>query len=132
MVTSPCPMEMFRVSPPTHCLCFTFSFQSGVGRSPDDSPGRSIPVREPTPKSRAYARILSGPSLLPIVQKYTSQDSASPPNRSSYPWPVFFQQLKTLSPNSSFPVHSTAWVSGMVPPSTIAVVMTILNVDPGG
>ena len=69
IVTSPWPMEMFSVSPPTHWRVLHLFLPLRGREEPAVSPGRSIPVREPTPKSRAYARILSGPSRLPMVQK---------------------------------------------------------------
>ena len=82
IVTNPWPMERLSVSPPSHFMWRVLCFHSGVGRNPARSSGRSMPVTAPRPKSRAKEVIVSTPSSLPMVKKYTSQDCARPPIRS--------------------------------------------------
>ena len=85
MVRSPWPMERLSVSPPTHFMWRVRSFHSGVGQESRALLGQ-VDARE-----RAEAELpgVGGdpfdaqPVLLAaMVQKYTSQDCASPPSRS--------------------------------------------------
>src|SRR2546422_11571554 len=87
--TAPCPIATEIVSPAYHFSCFFSRFHSVDGTRPCTSFGRSIPLLTPRPSAVAHLLILSIPTMLPTVKKYTSHDCSIAWRKSTEPWPSF-------------------------------------------